>query len=80
MIATMNIESRFTSHVLRFCERYNMSKTAFGQRAVGDGGFVPDLSAGRRSPTLSTVGRVLAFMAEHRRTVSVNEISEGHDD
>lgn len=50
-----------------FLAEASMSPTAFGQRALNDPAFVPNLRAGR-DPKWSTVERVREFMREHRAT------------
>lgn len=47
-----------------FCAAQSLSKSAFGEKAVGDPRFVFDLEAGRE-PRRKTIMRVEAFMASH---------------
>jgi hypothetical protein len=56
----------FLSDIERFLARYDMKSTVFGQRALGDSGFVFDLRRGR-SPRLNTAERVVQWMADEAR-------------
>jgi hypothetical protein len=56
---------QFHDTVEGFLAESHMLPTAFGREAVGDPCFVWDLRAGR-APRLSTVDRVLDFIAARR--------------
>jgi predicted transcriptional regulator len=51
----------FRNEVESFLRRANVRPTQFGKDSVNDPNFVRNLRAGR-SPSLSTVDRVLAFI------------------
>lgn len=54
----------FREHVETFLKSAGISASRFGKEAVGDPNFVSDLREGR-SPSLTLVNRVLAFIADH---------------
>lgn len=57
------ISHQFRERVEAFLAASEFKPTEFGRQAVGDPTFVLALRRGR-SPTLATVDRVLAFIAE----------------
>lgn len=48
----------------RFCARHEMAESTFGRLAVNNPAFVSALRHPGRSPTLETLNRLAAFMAE----------------
>jgi hypothetical protein len=61
MIRTFS--KHFVTQVEDFLKRTGIKPSEFGRQAIGDKAFITNLRRGR-SPTLATVDRVLAFMAE----------------
>lgn len=61
LVAAMNWEKTLRFAIDAFIRRRGMTRTAFGEAAVGDPSFVADLELGR-SPQLNTADRVLEFM------------------
>ena len=57
------LDTRFLRAVEAFCEHGNLSGRAFGDAALGDPGLVSSLRRGR-SPCVSTLDPVLAFMGD----------------
>ncbi|MFM9860638.1 hypothetical protein RUR49_19440 [Pseudoxanthobacter sp. M-2] len=57
------ISSQFRERVEAFLAASEFKPTEFGRQATGDPTFVLNLRRGR-SPTLATVDKVLAFIAE----------------
>ena len=62
-VSTDIFDARFLRAVAAWCAHEGMSARAFGIAALGDPDFVAAFRRGR-SPRLSTVDRVLAFMGE----------------
>lgn len=50
-----------------FLARHGMAQSRFGDLAVNDRSFVPDLRAGKRDLRSSTIERVRQFMDEFER-------------
>ena len=59
----MDERRQLLAQVEEFCEREGMAQTTFGRKAVGDGGFVAGLRAGRR-PRPATRDKVRRFLAD----------------
>ena len=59
----MNWETTLRFAINAYIRRHRMTRTAFGEAAIGDPSFVADIELGR-SPQLNTADRVLAFMGE----------------
>ena len=55
-------ETDLVAAVQDFCNRYEMSKTRFGELALNDPSFVTEIEAGRE-PRRKTVARVAAFIS-----------------
>jgi predicted transcriptional regulator len=66
----------FRNDVESYLERAGVLPTQFGKDAINDPNFVSDLRSGR-SPSLSTVDRVLSFIrrSEKRRKPEAPEAS-----
>lgn len=60
-------ETDLVAAVQDFCNRYEMSKTRFGELALNDPSFVTEIEAGRE-PRRKTVARVAAFISEYPAT------------
>jgi hypothetical protein len=60
----MNLQQQFAAEVASFIEAHKMTPTAFGRDAIGDPSFVFEINEGR-APTLTTIDKVRAFMANH---------------
>ncbi len=61
LVAVMNWERTLRFAIDAFIRRRGMTRTAFGEAALGDPSFVASLALGR-SPQLNTADRVLDFM------------------
>lgn len=59
-----------------FCSERQMAETTFGIAALNDGRFVARIRSGATSPTLKTVDRVRAFMADVRKTGSTQHTAD----
>ena len=60
------LEGQFISRVSAFLGRSGLSRTAFGEKAVGDPNLMRRIGRDR-SPSLRTTDRILAFIAEQDR-------------
>lgn len=58
-------EQELLSEILVFIKRHGMSPTAFGMDVLGDPSLIPTLEEGR-SPRLSTVRKIEAYMRGYR--------------
>lgn len=65
---TQEFEQRITD----FLRRTRLTPSEFGERALGDRKFCGDLQRGR-SPRLTTVDRVLAFMEAYEQSSVAEE-------
>lgn len=61
------------ARIERFCERHGMAESTFGRLALNNPVFVTALRDPlRRSPTLETLNRIAAFMAEKDAEATVD--------
>ena len=65
MTTTLASDADVLKRIEQFCRDQNIPITTFGRKAIGDGNLIPNLRAGKRSLTLKTANRVLAFMASY---------------
>jgi hypothetical protein len=52
------------TRIEQFCERHALAESTFGRLALGNSAFVGSLRDPGRSPTLETLNKLAAFMAE----------------
>lgn len=59
------LQEQFTLEVESFLEHHGMDPGWFGRQALNDNKFVAQLRAKNRAPTLRTVEKVRAWMAQY---------------
>ena len=64
-----SLTKQFEKRMVAFLRRTQLTPSEFGERAIGDRKFCGDVRRGR-SPTLTTVDRILAFMEAYDRASS----------
>ena len=66
----MDTAQEIVAEIERFCRRFGIAESTFGNRAINDGKFVGRLRNGRRVTT-ATVEKVRAYMAAHESDAAV---------